>query len=59
MLLLFENYSQSSSTLSSKDNRTIRHILKDKQKNKCVCFHENLQLIKMKMEMKTDNTDTT
>ena len=33
-LLLFENYSHSSFTLSPK---IISHILKNKQKNKCVC----------------------
>ena len=35
-LLLFENYSHSSSTLSSKNNRTYSEI---KQKSKCVCIH--------------------
>ena len=35
-LLLFENYSHSSSTLSYKK---IGHILKNKQKNKCVRIH--------------------
>ena len=31
------------------------HILKNKQKNKCVCFHEIIRLIIMKMEMKMKN----
>ena len=35
-LLLFENYSHSSSKLSSKNNRTYS---KNKQKNKWVCIH--------------------
>ena len=50
-LLLFENYSHSSSKLSSK---IIGHILKNKQKNKCACIHEirRLTIIKMKMKMK-------
>ena len=47
-ILLFENYSHSWSTLSSK----IRHILKNKQKNKCVCIHEIVRLIILKMKMK-------
>ena len=34
-LLLFENYSASSSTLSSKSNR---RYSENKQKNKCVCI---------------------
>ena len=37
VLLQFENYSHFSSTLSFKNNR---HILKNKQHNKCVCIHE-------------------
>ena len=37
-LLLFENYSHSSSTLSSKNNSTIS---KDKQKKKCVCKNKD------------------
>ena len=48
-LLTFEFYSHSSSTLSPK---LIGHILKSKQKNKCVCIHEILQLIIIKMKMK-------
>ena len=40
-LWLFENYSHSSSPLSSKNNRTYS---KNKQKNKCVCIHEIIQL---------------
>ena len=36
------------------------HILKSKQKNKCVCIHEIMQLImiKVKMKMKEDHIDT-
>ena len=50
-LLLFENYSYSWSTLSSK---IIGHILTNKQKNKCVCIHDiiRVSIIKMKMKMK-------
>ena len=44
--LLFENYSNSSFKLSSKKNRT--YFLK-KLKNKCVCIHEIIRLIKMKI----------
>ena len=39
--LLFENFSSSLSTLSSK---TIGHILKNKQRNKCTCVHEIVRL---------------
>ena len=31
--------------------KIIRHILKNKQKDKCVCSHEILRLIAMKMKM--------
>ena len=50
-LLLFHNFSRSSYTSSSKYNGTYS---KNKEKNKCVCIHEIVQLIimKMKMEMK-------
>ena len=48
-LLLFENYSHSSSTLSSKNYRTYS---KNKQKNKCVCTCVIIQLVIMKMKMK-------
>ena len=41
-LLLLENYSHSS---SSHIPKTILHILKNKQKNKSVCFQEILRLI--------------
>ena len=41
-LLLFENYSHSSSTLG--------HILKNKEKNNCACVHEIMRLIIMKMK---------
>ena len=53
-LLPFENYSHSSSTLSSKN---IGHILKNKQKNKYVRIHEIVWLIigKMKVEMKNSS----
>ena len=51
-LLLFENYSHSSSTLSSK---TREKILKNKQKNICVCVHKIIRLIIMKMKMKIKN----
>ena len=51
-LLLFENYSLSPSTLSSKNNMTYS---KSKQKNKCVCIHEIIRLIVMKMKMKMKN----
>ena len=49
-LLLFENYSDSSSKLSSK---TKGYILKNKQKNKYVCVYQIIRLIIMKMKMKT------
>ena len=51
-LLIFENYSYSSSTLSSK---IIRHNLKNKQRNKYVCIYEIIRLIIMKMKMKMKN----
>ena len=37
--------------------RIARHILKNKQKNKHICIHENMQLIitKMKTKMKIDS----
>ena len=35
--------------------KIIGHILKNKQKNKCVCFYEIMRLIIMKMEMKLKN----
>ena len=50
--LLLENYSHSSSTLSSKNNRTYS---KEKQKNKNSCIHEIIQLIIIKMKMKMKN----
>ena len=49
-LLLFENYSHSSSTLSSKSVKVIGHIQKNKQKNKCICNHEIKQLIIIKID---------
>ena len=47
-LSLFENYSHSSSTLSSNHSKIIGHILKNKQNNKGVCIHEIIRLILMK-----------
>ena len=49
---LFENYSHSSSKLSS---RTIGHILKNKQKTKCVCIQKIMRLVIIKMKMKIKN----
>ena len=51
VVLLFDNYSYSSSTLSFKNNET---FIKIKQKSKCVFSHEipRLIIIKIKMEMK-------
>ena len=43
-LLTFENYQP----------RIITHILKNKQKNKCVCIHKIIRLIIMKMKMKKE-----
>ena len=58
--LPFENYSYSSSTLPSRNNRT--YSVKYNQKSKYVCIHEIMQLIimkmKMKMKMKKDHIDT-
>ena len=34
--------------------KIIGHILKNNQKNKCVCFHEIMQLLIMKMKMGLD-----
>ena len=48
-LWLLENYSHSSSTFSSKNNRTYS---KNKQKNKCFCIHEIIRWIIRKMRMK-------
>ena len=50
-LLVFENFSHSSSCYYPK----IIHILKNKQKNKCVFIHEIIRLIIMKMKMKMKN----
>ena len=52
-LWVFENYSYFSSTLSSK--KKIGHILKNKQKDKCVCIYEIIWLIIMKVKMKMKN----
>ena len=35
--------------------KIIEHILKNKQKNKCVCIYEIIQLIVMEMKMKMKN----
>ena len=35
--------------------KIIGHILKNKQKNRCVYFHEIIQLIILKMEIKMKN----
>ena len=51
-LVLFENYSSSSFTLSSKNNRIYS---KNKQKSKCVCIHEIIRFIIMKIKMKMKN----
>ena len=32
--------------------RIIGHILKNKQKNKCVCIHGIIELVKMKIKIK-------
>ena len=48
-LLLFQNYSHSSSMSSSKNNRT---YCKTKQQNKYVCIHETIRLIKIKIKAK-------
>ena len=51
-LLLFENYSLSFSTLSSKNNKLFS---KNCTKNKCVCFNEVIWLMAMKMKLKMKN----
>ena len=51
-LLVFGNYSHSSPGLSSKNNRTYS---KNKRKNKCVCIHEIIRLIIIKIKMKMEN----
>ena len=35
--------------------KIIGHVLKNKQKNKCVCIHEIMRLIIVKMKMKMKN----
>ena len=52
-LLLFENYLSSSSTVLSKNNRTI----KNKQKNKCACIHEIILVIILKMKNRSHRYD--
>ena len=56
-LLLNENYSRSSSTLLSKNNRTYS---KKCTKNKCLNFNEVIRLMTMKtrLKMNIDHTDT-
>ena len=49
---LFENYSHFSSTLLLK---IIGHILKKKQVNKWVCFHDIMRLIIVKIDMRMKN----
>ena len=46
-LLSFENYSHSSSTLSSNYNRI---YFKIKQRNKCVCIQDNIRSIIMNIK---------
>ena len=57
--MLFENYSQSSSILSSKNNRG---YCKNEQKNKCVFIHKIIRVIimklKVKMKKRLDRYDT-
>ena len=48
-LLLFENYSLSSSTFKSKNNR---RYFKKFTKNKCASFNDVIWLMKMKMRLK-------
>ena len=58
-LLLFENYSHSSSTLSFKNNRTYS---KKKKENKCFCIHEIIRLIinwRWRWKWNIDHRDTT
>ena len=51
-LLLFENYSLSSFTLSSKNNR---RYSKKGVKSKCPCLYEAIWLVTMKMRLKMTN----
>ena len=48
-LLLFGNYSLSSSTLSFKSNRS---YFKNRTEAKCICFNEVIQLMTMKIKLK-------
>ena len=52
--ILFEICSHFSSRVSSKINRTYL-FLKNNQKNKCVCIHEVIGLIIMKIKVKMKN----
>ena len=52
-LLLFENYSISSSIFSSKNNRRYSKI---RTKHKCVCFNEISWPMTMEMRLKMKNT---
>ena len=51
-LSLFENYSLSSSTFSSKNNT---RYFKNCTKAKCICFNEVIWLMGMKMRLKIKN----
>ena len=51
-LLLFENYSHSSSTLSSKNNRRYSKIY---TKSKCVCLNDAIRLMAMKIRLEMKN----
>ena len=50
-LLLFENYSHSSSTLSKNNKRYFKNF----SKNKCVGFDDFIWLLTMKMRLKMKN----
>ena len=55
-----ENTDQNNSDISRSVHqryhpKVIGHILKNKQKDKCVCIHEIIRLIIMKMKMKMEN----
>ena len=52
-LLLFDNYSHSSTTLSSKNNKTCTK--KFKKRAICICIHKIIRSIIMKMKMKIKN----
>ena len=50
--MVFENYSHLHPRYHPK---IIGHTLKNTQKNKCVCIHETIRLIIMKMKIKMKN----